>query len=69
MRKKASRRSPSRRSTTKPTARRTLEIAKETIRTLGADDLTQVVTGIGVVCPNSGETRQDTQMPPDHNKR
>ncbi|MBC7978137.1 MAG: hypothetical protein H7138_24400 [Myxococcales bacterium] len=56
MRKKASR-NPS---TRKPTARRSLQITKETVRTLSSNELTQIATGREITCPNSA-----TQVPHD----
>ena len=62
MRKKA-RRSSSPKSITTATERRALPIVKETIRTLISTDLTQVITGINVVCPTGSPTQ--TQEPND----
>jgi hypothetical protein len=64
MRKKASGRTSSRKSTTKPAARRSLPLKKETIRSLTADDLTQVATGMAqITCPMSTQTQ--TREPGD----
>jgi hypothetical protein len=60
MRKNAPKGTSSRKSITKPTAKRSLQIAKETIRTLSSDELSQAATGVaapGITCPwNSSVT-------------
>ena len=62
MRKKT-RRSPS--STRKPTPR-ALPLNKETIRTLGTDELGDVATGAGKICPatSATQTTRDTNTGP-----
>ena len=60
MRKKILRGTSSRKSLTTPTAKRPLQIAKETIRTLSSDELTQAAAGVAArYCPlNTVETRE-----------
>lgn len=61
MRKKNPSRAASSKSITKAVANRPLRLAKETIRTLSADELTQAATGVALLyCPTpSYPTQQD----------
>jgi len=61
MRKKIVRGTSSRKSNATPTAKRPLQIAKETIRTLSSDELTNAAGGqaAALVCPwNTASTRE-----------
>lgn len=69
MRKKTLMSSP--KGTRKPRAS-ALQLKKETIRTLSADELEKIQTGIVLLCPtylSSPTQTLDTDLPPDHNKR
>jgi len=64
MRKKIVRGTSSRKSITTPTAKRPLQIAKETIRTLTSDELTRAAAGAAaVICPFTTASTRDPGDP------
>ncbi len=72
MRKKTTRGTSSRNTITKPTANRSLQIARETIRTLSSDELSQAATGAAaLICPWDTDQTQQTKdtMPSGGQKR